>query len=181
MASNSQTVWFIYPSTGSDSNGGGFVAGTAGGTSYANQSSAQATGTVTSATTTVTATTGIFTAAMVGNYMTDGTTWVYITAFTSSLIVTVNVAPSWTAATIKVGGALQTLTKVNALAVNNNKIYVKAEATITTTTGISLTFAGGTPSDISPPARLIGFTTTPGDGGKVTIALSTNCGLIILL
>jgi hypothetical protein len=54
----------------------------------------QATGTVTSSGTTVTVTTGIFTAAMVGQPITDGTQQVTITGFTSATVVTVNAAPN---------------------------------------------------------------------------------------
>lgn len=177
MASNASTAWFVFPSTGSDSNGGGFVAGSVGGTNYANQSSPIATGVATSASTTVTFVLGVLTSAMVGNYMTDGTTWVYITAVSTAFVCTVNSAPSWTAATLNVGGAVKTIGKINAIAVASNKIFVKAEATITTTATISLTFTGSAPLNTVPATRLIGFTTTPGDGGKVTIALSTNTGL----
>lgn len=132
--------------TGSDSNGGGFdpVIG-AGKTDYSQQNSAQAAGTVTSSTTTVTATTGIFTSAMVGNYITNGTTWKIITAFTSSTVVTVDSAPSWTAASIKVGGALLTIAKGLAIAVNGNIVWVAAgtySITVAMSTAISVEING---------------------------------------
>lgn len=102
------TAVYEIRTTGNDSNGGGFNSAR-GGTDYTLQDAAQATGTVSSATTTVTAITGIFTAAMVGNFITDGTIWREITAFTSSTVVTVDSAPSWTTATIFVGGALASI------------------------------------------------------------------------
>ena len=98
-----------------------------GGTDYSVQDSAQATGTVTSSANTVTATTSIFTAQMVGNYITDGTTWKEITAFTSATVVTVDSGPSWTAATIKVGGGLASIGGAGkAGVIFGNTIYIKA-------------------------------------------------------
>lgn len=136
MALTAATVWEVR-STGSDTNGGGFDPAL-GGTDYSQQNSAQATGTVTSVGTTVTATTGIFTSVMVGNLITDGTTWKEITAFTSATIITVDSAPSWTAATIKVGGALATLTKAAALIVAGNWVWVQT-GTYTLTSGLTIT------------------------------------------
>lgn len=175
MALSANTVWEVRPTNGSDTNGGGFVAGS-GGTDYSQQNSPQATGTVTSVGTTVTATSGIFTAAMVGNLITDGTTWKWITAFTSSTVVTVDSSPSWTAASIAVGGALKTLTTLAAQMVASNKAFVKAEATITLTSLITWS-QSCSPSETVPANRIIGYTTSRGDGGRVSIALSTNTGL----
>lgn len=136
--------------TGSDSNGGGFdpVLG-AGATDYSQQASAQATGTVTSSTTTVTATASIFTAQMVGNYITDGTTWKVITAFTNATTVTVDSAPTWTAATINVGGALATIAKAAAIGISGNIIWVAAG-----------TYTPATTTTISTTCRVLGYNTT---------------------
>lgn len=175
MALSANTVWEVRPTNGSDSNGGGFVAGSSG-TDYSQQNAAQATGTVTSASTTVTATTGIFTSQMVGNLITDGTTWKQITAFTSSTIVTVDSAPSWTATTINVGGALKTLTKLSALMVASNKAFFKSESGLITTA--TVTFSQSvTPLNNAPANQLIGYTTTRTDNGQTTLTLSTNTGL----
>lgn len=107
MALPATVIWECR-TTGSDSNGGGFDP-SLGGVDYSQQNAAQATGIASSSGATVTATTSIFTSQMVGNLITDGTTWKEITAFTSATVVTVDSAPSWTAASVKVGGALATL------------------------------------------------------------------------
>lgn len=152
--------------TGSDTQcGGGYS--NLGGTDFSQQDTAQATGTVTSATTTVTATTGIFTSSMIGNYITDGTTFKQITAFTSATIVTVDSAPTWTAATIFVGGALATPGKAGLIHVAGNTIHVKAGTY--SITSASTNVAGGCPSLTAGLAatqtRLIGYQTTRGDNG----------------
>jgi hypothetical protein len=175
LAFSAATCWEVRPTNGSDSNGGGFVAGS-GGTDYSQQNSPQATGTVSSAASTVTATTAIFTAAMVGNYITDGTTWKQITAFTSTTIITVDSAPSWTAASIAVGGALKTIAKMNALWVSSNKAYFKAEAVQQIAAGLNLSVSV-TPGNNAPFTRLIGYTSARGDGGQATLQLVTNTGL----
>lgn len=141
MALASTTVWECR-TTGSDSNGGGFDP-SLGGTDYTQQNAAQATGTATSVGTTVTATTGIFTAQMVGNIITDGTTWKQITAFTSSLIVTVDSAPSWTTATVNVGGALLSPALVAALSVLGNTRFLKYSASPFVISTTSNLVAGG--------------------------------------
>ena len=155
------TAMIVQRTSGSNSNGGGFNSAR-GGTNYATQDSAQATGTATSASTTLTATTGIFTSAMVGNYVTDGTTWKEITAFTSSTVVTLDSAPSWTAASIKVGGGVLTIAKAFAIAIAGNYIYLQgAVGTVTVTT--------------NPPTStsVIGYTTTILDGGTATVNCAT--------
>ncbi len=124
MSLAATTVWEVR-TTGNDSNGGGFDPAL-GGTDYSVFDNPIATGTVTSASATVTATTGIFTSAMVGNLITDGTTWKEITGFTSSTIVTVDTAPSWTSVAIKVGGAVASPGIPGGKAVNGNLIYIKA-------------------------------------------------------
>jgi hypothetical protein len=136
------TVWEVEVG-GSNSNGGAFDGTISGaGTDYSQQTTAQASGTVTSVSTTVTATSTIFTAAMVGNYITDGTNWYLITGYTSTTIVTVNSAPSWTAASIAVGGCLADLSKLPSLCVNGNTIYVKAGTYSIASAGIDFNDAG---------------------------------------
>ncbi len=166
--------------TGSDLNGGGFNSAL-GGTDYSLQDAAQATGTVTSSGTTVTATTGIFTSAMVGNYITDGTTWKEITAFTSSLIVTVDSAPSWTAVSIKVGGALATPAAALALlTVHGLTAYVKSTGTYSISAGLAFPSpSGGNPYD--GKIRLAGYSVTRGDEGKATIQASSGSFTMLTL
>lgn len=153
--------------TGSDTQCGGGFNAARGGTDYTQQNAAQATGTVTSTTTTVTATAGIFTAAMVGNYITDGTTFKEITAFTNATTVTVDSAPSWTGATVYVGGALASPGKAGAVHVAGNTIYVKAGTY--SITSASTNVAGGcgslTAGVNASQTRLIGYQSTRGDGG----------------
>jgi len=163
MAFSANTIWEVRGATGSNSNGGGFVIGS-GGTDYSQQAAAQATGTVTSSSTTVTATTGIFTAAMVGNYITDGTTWKQITAYTSSTVVTVDSAPSWTSVSIKVGGALATIGQATTNWVGGNRIYVKADGTYSISTPILLAVSFDPTTANGGPMRIIGYKTTRGDG-----------------
>ena len=158
MAFSANTVWEVR-TTGSDSNGGGFVVGS-GGTDYSLQDSAQATGTVTSVTTTVTATTGIFTAAMIGNYITDGTTWKQITGYTSSTIITVDSAPSWTAASIKVGGAFATIGRATGKWVTGNRIWVKSG---TYAEAVTISISEGDVTGSSGADHLIGYYSARGD------------------
>ena len=175
------TTVFEVRTTGSDLNGGGFDP-SLGGTDYSQQNSAQATGTVTSVGTTVTATTSIFTSVMVGNLITDGTTWKEITAFTSATIVTVDSAPSWTAASIKVGGALANLqTAINA-SNGSNLIWVKQGSGYSTSANIT-GGVGVVPGNNSTtlPNRIYGYGTTRGDGGKATITAASGCTIVLAM
>lgn len=153
---------------GSDTQCAGFFDSVLGGVDFSQQDTAQATGTVTSATTAVTATTSIFTSNMVGNYITDGTTFKEITAFTSGTIVTVDSAPSWTAATIFVGGALASPGKAGSVMVSGNDLYIKA-GTYTVTSASSNVVAGclTLPAGASAAntVKCFGYQTTRGDGG----------------
>lgn len=132
--------------TGSDSNGG-FFDSSFGGTDYTLQNAAQATGTVTSVGATVTATAGIFTSAMVGNSITDGTTWTTIIAFTSSIIVTVNAAPAWTAATIRVGGALASPGQASLVKSAGNSVWMRGASGTLTVSSASANVSGGIVND----------------------------------
>ncbi len=162
--------------TGSDTNGGGFDS-SLGGTDYSQQNSAQATGTGTSASTTLTATTGIFTSAMVGNFVTNGTTWYKITAYTSSTIVTLSGSPSWTAQTIKVGGALAT---PGLSAAQNNiyggDIYIKTGTYSVTST--SLNVSSGC-IQIWYGTKMIGYGTTRGDTGRATVQVNVGSATLL--
>ena len=158
--------------TGSDLNGGGFNSAR-GGTDYSQQDSAVATGTVTSATTTVTATTAIFTSVMVGNYITDGTTWKEITAFTSTTVVTVDSAPAWTTATINVGGALKSPAIAETIVVAGNDVYYKQAGSVFTISSATANVANGRLNlNVSGTAiariRRIGYTTNRVAGNSDT-------------
>jgi len=138
---------------------GGYDAGISGaGTDYSKQTTAQATGTATSSGTTLTATTGIFTSAMVGNAVTNGTTTTFITVYTNATTVTVQTAPTWTSQTIYVGGALASIGKACAIfTVSSNVIYQKSGSTYSITSSSSNVAAGI--ASISQGVSLIGYST----------------------
>ncbi len=146
---------------------------------------------VTNGTPTITSVSAPFTAQMVGNmiYITGGTgsiaaNWYMISVFTSSTSVNVDRntgLSAGTGATGNMGGALQTLAAVAPLIASSNKVYFKAESGLTTTASITFATTGVTPSSSATANRLIGYTTTRGDGGKATITLSTNTGLTGLI
>lgn len=167
MSVTGPSAWEVRTATGSNSNGGAFDPTIAGGTDYSQQGSAQATGTATTSGATCTATTGIFTSAMVGNAITNGTTWFTITAFTSSLIVTLNGSPGWTAQTINVGGAVASIVKPIANSNAGNIVWCA---------GLETTSAGYT---VTSAMIFRGYTTTRYDGGKYTMQASANMGTII--
>lgn len=173
MAINATMVWEVRIA-GLSTNGGGFDP-SFGGTDYSQQDSPQATGTATSSTTTLTATTGIFTAAMVGNVVTDGTTRKVITAYTNSTTVTLDSAPSWTAATIRVGGAASNLGDVISNFVAGNKCWVQkgsGAGTYSRTTTINLGTVAGTAA--AGRVSIEGYGTTRGDrAGRPIITTST--------
>lgn len=154
------TVWEIR-TTGSDTQCSGGFNPARGGTDYSQQNTAQVTGTVTSASSVVTATTSIFTAAMVGNIITDGTTFKEIITFTNATTVSVDSSPSWTAATIYVGGALATPGKCAPLVVSNNTVNQQ-----TGTYNINLTSTVNTPG--GPVSILAGATQISWKGYAVT-------------
>lgn len=190
MALSTSTAWEIRPSTGLDTNGGGFVAG-ASGTDWSTANPAQylLTNGQTQGTTVIL--TSSAAADMVGNiaYITGGTgsvvaAWYQIISVSVGVSITVDRSTGLTAGTgttINIGGSLQTLPTVLLINTSGNKIFVKAEATITTTATITLSVAGpNPPSRAAPPTRLIGYTTTRTDKGRVAITLSTNTGLTAL-
>ncbi len=182
MALSANTAWEIRPTNGSDTSGGGYVAGS-GTTDYSTQNAPQLSVSDAACTgnTTVTSTTGGFTAAMVGNimYLSSGPGWYQITARASSNSITIDRnGPNASGMTANVGGAMKTIPTAAAIWVAGNAIFVKAEATIVTTASIAISTPNNNNQGTSTPYnRIIGYTTTRTDGGKVTIQLSTNTGL----
>lgn len=182
MAIGSACVWEVRAATGSDTNGGGFIAG-ASGTDWSQQASPQysVTDGVTAGTTTITSATAAFGTDVVGNiiYVQGGTGsivagWYQITARASALSITVDRSTGLTAGTgvtLHIGGCFATIGAAATVATASNKIYVKSGTTYTTTT--TITFAAG---NNNPHTRIIGYTTTRGDGGKPTLQLSTSTG-----
>lgn len=190
MALNLNVAWEVRTSSSGDTQGGGFVAG-ATGTDYSQQDAAQYTGTdlVVDATTNtkVTSASHNFVAADVGNILqvSAGASWT--TGFYQIVSVAANAATldrspaavGVTGGTYAVGGALLTIAKAAGACVTSNRIFVKAGTgyTSTATTTFSV---GANPSVAVPHSRLIGYTTTRGDGGRASLTLSTNTGLTAL-
>ena len=182
MAKGATSVWEVRPSAGSDTNGGAYDASISGaGTDYSQQNSAQVAVTdgVTAGSTTVTSATAGFTSAMIGNavYISGGTGAVtadryFITAVASATSITVDRSTGLTAGTgvtLNVGGALATWAELESSRgrVASNVGWVKA-GTYNLGTGITLSSTGNSLPNAAPDAT-IGYTTTRGDGGQVTI------------
>ncbi len=189
MAFSAGVVWEVR-TTGSDSNGGGFLAG-ATGTDYSQQTSPQVSYTdlVIDGTTNTKCTSAgnPFTSAHVGNIIniTGGT------GFTVQRVQVISVAAgaatcdkslgtlSSTGGTGNLGGCLATLSAAAGVYVASNKIFVKATATYTPTA--TTTFATGAVAATTVPyTRVIGYTTTRGDGIPPTIQATTNTGISVL-
>lgn len=175
MALSNATVLEVR-TTGADTNGGGFVTG-ASGTDFSQQTTAQfaLTGVTTSGASATVASASAAT-TMVGNTAnvisgTNFTAGVYqiisVVAGTSITFDRVCTTGVGAAGVINIGGCFATISKaVGLMTVTGMQTYVKATATYSISTGIS------TPSGINPQAgicRIIGYTTTRGDGGQVTI------------
>lgn len=189
MARSAQTVWECR-TTGSDVNGGGFRAG-ASGTDWSQQNAAQYAVTdivSTSGSATITSASANWGADVVGNllYLSGGTGPITADRYevitrtnATTIILDRTVGATGTGATGNLGGAVATFTELaNATRgmVASNKAFIKATGTYTTTAIIA--FAQSVvPAANALPSRLIGYTTTRGDGGRATIRLSTNTGL----
>lgn len=191
------TVWEVR-TTGSDSNGGGFV--TAGsGTDYSQNDNKNAaacsncgsstlnlstTDAVAVGTTTITSATANFTAAIVDNviYLAGGTGtltagWYRVTTFTdvATIVVDRNVAAG-TGISINIGGALLSLPQLFTNMVAYNSAYVKSGTyTVTSTINVTLNcFNNGTPTPF-PSCSVNGYGATRGDGGtRPLITTATN-------
>jgi hypothetical protein len=179
-------------STGSDSNGGGFVAA-GGGTDYTQQNSSQvafngstvtATSAGSTATITLTGHTGV--AADVGNVLqiTGGTNFVLgfyqiisATATTWTLDRHVDNGSAGSAMTGNMGGALATLNTavVTSLLCEtaNATVYLKA-AVYQISASINYTGLTGSPGGGSGIVRTIGYSTTRGDGGQATLQCNSS-------
>lgn len=165
-------------STGATTNGGGFVTG-ATGTDWSQQDAAQysVTDAVTAGTTTITSATANFGTDVVGNllYITGGTGAIAAARYeiisrTNSTTIVVDRSTGLTlgtGATLKIGGALSTIALGLALmTVTGHQMYVKATATYSISTGLAT--SAGISNTVSFN-RIIGYTTTRGDNGRVTI------------
>lgn len=185
------TTFYVDGSAGADTKGGCFTIGATGTNFVLNAGAYNFTNLASSNGTTnpsiVTSASHNFVAADVGNclHVTAGTNWtagfyriVSVAANAATLDRAVGTAASLTNGTFAVGGALQTITAAVSPAerVASEQIFVKASATYTITANITLNTTAA-PSSTVPPNQLVGYTTTPGDGGQASITLSTNTGL----
>lgn len=178
MALPAATVWEVRPATGSDSNGGGFVAG-ASGTDYSQQAAAQVayTDLVIDATTNTNVTSALnpFGATDVGNVVnvtsgTGFTTGRYQVVSVSGVIATLDRAVGTTSSTGghgNLGGALATVAA--APFVGGNTVYLMGTLTVTAalTLSISATTSVG-------PITFNGYSTTRNDGTRATWTTATN-------
>ena len=187
-AIGANAVWEIRATTGSDTNSGGFVAGSTG-TDYSQQASPQysLTGLTTAAASATIATTSA-SADMVGNIIniTGGTLfltgWYQIVSVVVGTSITVDRAATsgiGAAGTANIGGALKTINKVATVLVASNIAYVKAEATYTTAANITFSPGNILPSSSSPATRIVGYTSTRGDAGRAT--LKATAGSVTLM
>jgi hypothetical protein len=188
-AIGANAVWEIRATTGSDTNSGGFVAGSTG-TDYSQQASPQysLTGLTTAAASATIATTSA-SADMVGNIIniTGGTLfltgWYQIVSVVVGTSITVDRAATsgiGAAGTANIGGALKTINKALSVAITSNIVFAKAEATYTTAAGITWSPGNVTPSASTPYTRLVGYTSTRGDGGRATLQGSATGVLIFI-
>ena len=182
MALSATTVWEVQTG-GSDTNGGGFKTG-ASGTDWTQQTAAQysVTDAVTNGTTTITSATASFGTDVVGNvlYIAGGTGSIVaaryeIVSRTNSTTIVVDRSTglsAGTGATLKIGGALQTLATLEASNVAGNKAWIKS-GTYTLTSKVTLAITG----DATNGSVLWqGYQTTRGDntGTQPDITSSTS-------
>jgi hypothetical protein len=178
MAISAATTWEVRSATGSDANGGAFVAG-ASGTDYSQQTSPQFSGTdlANVSSLVVASLSHSFVSGDVGNTinLSGGT------GFTAGFYQIVSVAAGQATldrspGTVGVGGtwaeggALATLTAAVAQAVPSNVIYCKGSETKTAALAIG---QNGTATP-GPPFSIIGYSTTRGDTGRFTLQTATN-------
>lgn len=177
MSISAATVWELRAG-GSDTNGGGYVAG-GGGTDWSQQNSPQysVTDAVTAGTTTITSATAAFGADVVGNllYIAGGTGsitagWYQIISRTNSTTIVVDRSTgltTGTGATLHIGGALATWqTLINNLQAGNSA-WVKGSFTVTAALSI-VNFQATTGCVIT------GYGTSRGDAGQATLTTATN-------
>lgn len=182
MALSLSIIWELRPTNGDDTNGGGFKEG-ASGTDFSQQNSPQQSYTdlVATSTTTATSVARPFTSVDVGNIIniTAGTGWTTgryeitsVTTGTATFDRAIATNGS-TGGTGKLGGAMQTYVSfLSNLVMDPIRAYIKAEATITVTTRPD--FQHGDNLEIT------GYTTTRGDGGRVSITTSNGTDNLLL-
>jgi hypothetical protein len=176
MALSANTVWEVR-TTGSDTNGGGFVTGS-GGTDFSQQDAAQiaVADAVANGTTTITSATAGFLATHVGNliYLAGGTGslaagWYQVVTRTNGTTITVDrTVATGTGITLNLGGALASAGLAALQKVAGNDVWIKSGTyTLTTSTAgaggvINDTTGGQSASNV---CRWEGYGTTRGDKG----------------
>ena len=181
---NSATVWEVWPVTGSDTNGGGFVAG-ASGTDYSQSATPHASGTAgTAVGTAAFSDVGYtFLSTHVGNLIqiasgSGFTAGFYYIVSVATGIATLNTSPgTGTAAVWSLGGALATITKCFTGFVTSNTCWVKATGTLIVTASQTSAASANGPGASIPYNKILGYGTTRGDGGQVTIHCTTNANI----
>jgi hypothetical protein len=183
MAVAAATVWEVRPTVGSDTNGGGFVAGAAG-TDFSQQNAKNSGGNNSSTTdvvatgiATITSATASFTSAIVGNiiYLSgSGITagWYQVVTFTNATTVILDSSPgTGTGVTMNIGGALATIAAVFITpgAVACNIFWIKATGSLTVTAALTPSFQNN-----PTPMMFIGYGTVRGDGVRATWTTATN-------
>lgn len=187
MALPATAIWEVRPTVGSDTNGGGFDSAKSG-TDYSQQNSANSGGNNSSTTDaasasagTLTSATASFTSAIVGNiiYISGSgatTGWYEVTSFTNSTTVVLDRSPgTGTGWTMNIGGAFATISNAYSAAVVSNTIYIKATGSYTVTATLTLNKTSNT------PFTFIGYTSTRGDGGRITWTTATNSVILVTL
>lgn len=175
----STITWEVRPTNGNDNYGGCFDPAIGIGTDYTQQNAVEYnfTDLVISATTTnVTSVSHSFVVADTGNciHISAGsgfTTGWYEIHSTSGGIATLDRSAGSAASTGGTwfeGGALKTLGQLNNVIARGNLAWMKAEAVVNITSTISLTNVGAGTGSLAITS-LIGYTSTRGDGGQVTI------------
>lgn len=168
MALAASAVWEVR-SDGSSGNGGFFNASNVNvGTDFSQQAAAQisVTNGVANGTSTVTSATAGFGASHPGNGIKIGSSWYEVVSVSNATTIIVDRTISAASGlTMKLGGAVDSPNTIVGVRVAGNVAYVKATATYSITSTWTLSDAG---SD-GAPFSLIGYTTTRGDNGQVTV------------
>ncbi len=177
MALSSETQFEVRGVTGSDTNGGGYVAGSTG-TDFSLQAAAQiaVVDAVANGTTTITSATAAFAATHVGNvmYLQGGTgslaeTRRYVVSRTNATTIVVDAAvATGTGITLNLGGALATIAKAFAFMIQGNRTWIKADGTYTL--AATVTSAWANVGNNTP--WVSGYTNVRGDAGRAFITLN---------
>lgn len=180
MALSANTVWEVR-TTGSSTNGGGYVSG---GTDWSQQDAAQysVTDGVTAGTTTITSATANFGTDVVGNliYVSGGTGSVaaaryQIISRTNATTIVVDRSTGLTAGTgvtLKIGGAVDHPNIVIPIMVSYNIVWIKT-GTYDFSTGVTVATA-------TYPYKIEGYNSTRGDGTAASVTLRATAAITMI-